>query len=109
MSPGALIAAAEKATSDAAFASAVQILLPTTIKSWRHSCYHHRQKPVLYPSPLFTALLPFHVLPLHEHMLDIVEYAMAVARGAKLNGISAHRFPGRGLGVIAEKKLEVRK
>jgi hypothetical protein len=25
----------------------------------------------------------------------------------KLNGIAIHRFPGRGLGIIAEKKLEV--
>jgi hypothetical protein len=31
----------------------------------------------------------------------------AVARGVKLNGIATHRFPGRGLGIIAEKKLKV--
>jgi hypothetical protein len=31
----------------------------------------------------------------------------AVARGVKPNGIAAHRIPGRGLGIIAEKKLEV--
>lgn len=32
----------------------------------------------------------------------------AVARGVRLNGTAAHRFPGRGLGIIAEKKLEAR-
>lgn len=31
----------------------------------------------------------------------------AVARGLKLNGIAIHRFPGRGLGIIAEKDLKV--
>jgi len=31
----------------------------------------------------------------------------AVARGVKLNGIATHRFPDRGLGIIAEKKLNV--
>ncbi len=31
----------------------------------------------------------------------------AIARGVKLNGIAAHRFVGRGLGIIAEKKLAV--
>jgi hypothetical protein len=31
----------------------------------------------------------------------------AVARGAKLNGIAAHRFPGKGFGIIAEEKLQV--
>ncbi len=32
----------------------------------------------------------------------------AAARGVKANGIAVHRFPGKGLGIIAEKKLEVR-
>jgi hypothetical protein len=31
----------------------------------------------------------------------------AAALGVKLNGIATHRFPGRGLGIIAERKLEV--
>jgi hypothetical protein len=31
----------------------------------------------------------------------------AVTRGVKLNGIAAHRFPGRGVGIIAKKELEV--
>jgi hypothetical protein len=31
----------------------------------------------------------------------------AIARGLKLNGVAAHRFPGRGLGIIAEKTLKV--
>jgi hypothetical protein len=31
----------------------------------------------------------------------------AVARGVKLNSIAVHRFPGKGLGIIAEEKLEV--
>jgi hypothetical protein len=30
----------------------------------------------------------------------------AVARGVKINGIAAHRFPRRGLGIIAEKKFK---
>lgn len=29
------------------------------------------------------------------------------ARGVKLNGIAAHRFPGRGLGIQAVKRIEV--
>ena len=29
----------------------------------------------------------------------------AVARGVKINGIAANRFPGRGLGIIAEKNF----
>jgi len=31
----------------------------------------------------------------------------AVARGVKLNGIASHKFPGRGIGIIAEKELKV--
>jgi hypothetical protein len=31
----------------------------------------------------------------------------AVDRGVKINDVSAHRFNGRGLGIIADKKLEV--
>ena len=30
----------------------------------------------------------------------------AVARGVKMSGIAAHRFPGRGLGIIAEKDFK---
>lgn len=33
----------------------------------------------------------------------------AVARGIKVNGIAAHRFPGRGLGIIAEKNFKARR
>jgi hypothetical protein len=31
----------------------------------------------------------------------------AVARGVKINGIAAQRFPDKGVGIIAEKELEV--
>ena len=31
-----------------------------------------------------------------------------VARGVKVNSIAAHRFPGRGLGIIAEKNFKAR-
>jgi hypothetical protein len=30
-----------------------------------------------------------------------------VDHGVKLNGISAHQFPGRGVGIIADKRHEV--
>jgi hypothetical protein len=30
----------------------------------------------------------------------------AVARGVKLDGIATHRFPGKGLGIIAERELK---
>jgi hypothetical protein len=36
---------------------------------------------------------------------EFTKYAAAL--GVKLNGIAIHRFPGRGLGIIAERKLEV--
>ena len=36
---------------------------------------------------------------------DFTEWA--IARGVNLNGIAIHRFPGRGLGIVAEKELEV--
>jgi hypothetical protein len=29
-------------------------------------------------------------------------------RGVKINGITAHKFEGRGVGLIAEERLEVR-
>lgn len=31
----------------------------------------------------------------------------ALAQGLNLNGIAIHRFPGRGVGIIAEKELNV--
>ena len=31
----------------------------------------------------------------------------ALAQGIKINGVAAHRFPGRGLGIVAKKKHEV--
>lgn len=31
----------------------------------------------------------------------------ALAHGVTLNGIAAHRFPGKGLGIIAEKDFDV--
>jgi hypothetical protein len=31
----------------------------------------------------------------------------ALSRGVTLNGIAAHRFPGRGVGIVAESKIEV--
>jgi hypothetical protein len=33
--------------------------------------------------------------------------AWAVKQGADINGIAPHRFPGKGLGIIAEKDFEV--
>ena len=32
----------------------------------------------------------------------------AIDRGVEINGIKAHRFDGRGLGIVAEKDLQVR-
>ena len=42
--------------------------------------------------------------------MDVLEdlTKWAVARGVKLDGIAAHKFPGKGLGVIAEENLCVR-
>jgi len=31
----------------------------------------------------------------------------ACAQGVKINGVAAHRFPGRGLGIVAKRKHEV--
>ena len=31
----------------------------------------------------------------------------AVTHGIEINGIAAHRFPGRGLGIVAKQKHEV--
>lgn len=31
----------------------------------------------------------------------------ALAQGLNLNGIAIHRFPGRGVGIIAERELNV--
>jgi len=31
-----------------------------------------------------------------------------ITQGVTINGIAAHKFPGRGLGIIAEKNLKVR-
>ncbi len=33
--------------------------------------------------------------------------AWAVKKGVKINGVSAHKFEGRGLGIAAGKKLQV--
>ena len=33
---------------------------------------------------------------------------VTVEKGVKINGITAHKFEGRGVGIIAEKRLEVR-
>jgi hypothetical protein len=49
--------------------------------------------------------LSINLIPEMEIYKEFTEWA--VARGVKLNGIAIHRFPGRGLGIIAEKKLEV--
>jgi hypothetical protein len=35
--------------------------------------------------------------------------AWSIEEGVKINGIKPHRFPGRGLGIVAEKDLKVRK
>lgn len=32
----------------------------------------------------------------------------AIMRGVKINGLAAHRFPGKGLGIIAERRHVVR-
>jgi hypothetical protein len=31
------------------------------------------------------------------------------ARGVKRNGVAAHRFAGRGMGIVAERRIEVRR
>lgn len=31
----------------------------------------------------------------------------AEGRGVKINGVAAHKFAGRGLGIIAKEKIEV--
>jgi hypothetical protein len=41
-----------------------------------------------------------------ENHIEFTKWA--VAQGVVINGIAAHRFPGRGLGIIAEKNLKVR-
>ena len=41
-----------------------------------------------------------------ETLKDLTKWA--VARGVKLDGIAAHKFPGKGLGVIAQENLHVR-
>jgi len=33
----------------------------------------------------------------------------ALAQGVKINGVAAHRFPGRGLGIVAKEKRNVRR
>jgi hypothetical protein len=34
--------------------------------------------------------------------------AWAITQGVEIKGIKPHRFPGKGVGIIAEKDLEVR-
>jgi len=41
-------------------------------------------------------------MDIHEEFTE-----WAAARGVKISGIAAHTFPGRGLGIIAQKKLNV--
>jgi hypothetical protein len=50
--------------------------------------------------PLSTSLV--YEMDIHKEFTE-----QAVAQGVKLNGIAARRFPGKGLGIIAEKKLKV--
>jgi hypothetical protein len=50
--------------------------------------------------PLSISLI--YEMDIHKEFTEWV-----VARGVKLNGIAAHRFPGRGLGIITEKELKV--
>jgi hypothetical protein len=33
----------------------------------------------------------------------------ALSQGVTIDGIAAHEFPGKGLGIIAQRRLEVRK
>ena len=40
-------------------------------------------------------------MEIHEEFTE-----WAVAKGVNINGIAAHRFPGRGLGIIAEKNFK---
>ncbi len=51
--------------------------------------------PVLFPA---TA-------PHMEKHLEFTDWA--ISKGVQINGIAAHKFPGRGLGIIAEKKHKV--
>jgi hypothetical protein len=32
----------------------------------------------------------------------------ALSQGVTIDGIAAHEFPGKGLGIIAQRRLEVR-
>jgi hypothetical protein len=41
------------------------------------------------------------MMEIHKEFTD-----WAVAKGVKINGIVAHRFSGRGLGIMAEKDLK---
>jgi hypothetical protein len=41
-------------------------------------------------------------MEIHEEFTE-----WAVTRGVKINGIKAHRFDGRGLGIIAKKDFKV--
>jgi hypothetical protein len=40
-----------------------------------------------------------------EKHKDFTDWAISV--GVKINGVAPHHFPGRGLGIIAEKELKV--
>jgi len=40
-------------------------------------------------------------MELHEKLTE-----WAVSRGTKLNGITAHRFPGKGMGIIAQRNIQ---
>jgi hypothetical protein len=45
----------------------------------------------------------------HEHEHEHEHFTRwAVERGVKINGIKPYRFKGKGLGIIAEKRLRVR-
>jgi hypothetical protein len=51
---------------------------------------------------------PYPVRSVNQNMEIHEEFTnWAVERGVKINGVAAHKFEGRGLGIIATKKHEV--
>lgn len=41
----------------------------------------------------------------HKDYRDLTEWS--IARGLKFDGIAPHRFPGKGLGIVAQRSFRV--
>jgi hypothetical protein len=59
------------------------------------------QNVILKASLIDKYLLQKLVMDVHEEFTN-----WAIAQGVEINGIAAHKFPGRGLGIIAEKDFK---